>query len=271
MSIFSSPDELEKIATVLSHFFRLPFSGDTIPGDMMESVLAHVRNGEVLKTYDFVDVINKEEKIGWQVKSTKASTPVTWKRAKLPNSSVLIKASQNSEEGLQFLGNAIIDLCNIHAYESLFRYQLNEIGLARLIIHTNKQVTYYERILCSQEQPIMFSRDDFYWEWSTQKKTKKKQQLPALRGIHKETGKKWWSWHGLGENQLHFVGENEWWPTDQHSNSLSFKFPEEKMPIEEFMELLGGNSYQPSPLASKTANIIYELPNNLFKWETIND
>ena len=45
----------------------------------MEANLKEVRGGdtEVLHTYDFVDVISRSEKIGWQVKSTKSTTPVT--------------------------------------------------------------------------------------------------------------------------------------------------------------------------------------------------
>jgi len=85
-STYSTSKQLEKIANVLTGYLKLPFSGDSIPGALMENVIASVRNGEVLNTYDFVDVINQNEKVGWQVKSTKASTPVTWKRAKIPSS-----------------------------------------------------------------------------------------------------------------------------------------------------------------------------------------
>ena len=82
--IFSSPAQLAEIGRVLSTYMRLPLSTDTIPGSIMEALLAYVRKGVVLGKYDFVDVIKPETKCGWQVKSTKASTPVTWKRAKIP-------------------------------------------------------------------------------------------------------------------------------------------------------------------------------------------
>ena len=51
-------------------------------GDRVKNANFQLRQGEVLGTYDFVDVIKRGSKCGWQVKSTKESTPVTWKRAK---------------------------------------------------------------------------------------------------------------------------------------------------------------------------------------------
>ncbi len=105
--IFSTSEQLSRLADVLSKYIRLPFSTDTIPGAILEGALAYVRNAEVLKTYDFVDVINRDLRVGWQVKSTKADTPVTWKRAKIPNQEKLVKDSLDSEEARQILGNAI--------------------------------------------------------------------------------------------------------------------------------------------------------------------
>lgn len=240
MTIYSSKDELEKIRLTLSRFIKLPFAADSIPGAIMESVLAHVRGGEVLRTYDFVDVINRGDQIGWQVKSTKAATPVTWKRAKIPNAASLIEESRKSKQGLQNLGNAIIEFCNSHAQESLELYNLDQIGFARLIIHKDGRVTYYERVLCTREEPQVFNANDFEWNWSKQKKTKKKEQLSALHGTHTDLGKKWWAWHGLGENQLHFSGENAWWPTEIGSHTMSFELlgAQEKMTMDEFVELL---------------------------------
>jgi hypothetical protein len=107
---FSNKSELETISNILRGYIKLPFAQETIPGSFMENVLAHVRNGTVLNTYDFVDVINSEKCIGWQVKSTKDTTPVTWKRAKIKDSDNLISVSQQSEKGLTALGNAIIRL-----------------------------------------------------------------------------------------------------------------------------------------------------------------
>ena len=87
---------------------------------------------------------------------------------------------------------------------------------------------------------MVFDPSSFEWRWSTPKVTKKKEQLPALHGIHKDTGKKWWAWHGLGENQLHFSGEGEWWPSQTDSNWFSFKMPkeEERIDLEQLMDFL---------------------------------
>ncbi len=241
MSIYSSPDSLAKIERILTRYLRLPFSDNTIPGAIMEAVLAHVRSGEVLNTYDFVDVIKLDEKYGWQVKSTKESTPVTWKRAKIPNALELIENSRESDEGLQKLGDAILHFCNEHAEESMKTYNLDRIGYARLIVHKNGEVTYFERQLCTKDNPIIFCPEEFEWRWSAPKKTTKKEQLSALHGIHKQTNQKWWAWHGLGENQLHFSGEGAWWPTeeaDQHS--LKFQMPNqaEKLTLDSFLSML---------------------------------
>lgn len=103
---------------------RLPFSQGAIPGRVLEEALAEVRAGEVLNTYDFVDVISTEDACGWQVKSARRTTPVTWKRAKLPDAATLIDASSKSEAACQELGGMIINLCNEHARSSLVRYDL---------------------------------------------------------------------------------------------------------------------------------------------------
>ena len=128
MSIFSTPKQLARLQRVLFMCLRLPFSQGAIPGRVLEEVLAEVRSAKVLPTYDFVDVINTEEACGWQIKSTKAATPVTWKRAKLPNVAELIGASMESEAACQELGDAIIGLCNEHAQHSLTEYELEEIA-----------------------------------------------------------------------------------------------------------------------------------------------
>lgn len=242
MTLFSSLAQLAEIKKILRNYSRLPFSGEAIPGAIMEAVLAHVRAARVLRTYDFVDVVKADEKIGWQVKSTKDSTPVTWKRAKLPNATALIEASKKSDVGLQALGKAIIDFCNDHAEESLRIYNLEKIGYSRLILHANAEVTYFEKILCTKASPQVFDPNDFTWSWSVQKVTKKKEQLSALHGVHKGTGKKWWAWHGLGENQLHFSGEMYWWPTAQDPHRFHFKMPptQEKISIEKLLTFLEG-------------------------------
>lgn len=51
MSIVSSQSQLERMQKVLSNYLRLPFSDQTIPGTIMEHVLAFVRDAEVLNTY----------------------------------------------------------------------------------------------------------------------------------------------------------------------------------------------------------------------------
>jgi hypothetical protein len=219
---------------------RLPFTGDTIPGAVMEGVLAHIREGKVLKTYDFVDVIQQNERVGWQVKSTKCSTPVTWKRAKIPNASALIENSRSSARGVQELGNTIIDFCNLHARQSLALYKLDAIGYSRLVVFPDGNATYFERVLCTSDKPDIFQAADFVWSWSQQKQVKTKEQLPALHGFHLPTNKKWWAWHGLGENQLHFSGERVWWPDQSLEKSITFKLPSayEKLSYEELIDLL---------------------------------
>lgn len=233
--LLSNKDELLKLESILAGYLKLPFTEDTIPGSLMESVLATVRNGRVLNTYDFIDVIKDSDRIGWQVKSTKHNTPVTWKRAKIANSNELISESFKSDEALSTLGNSIIDFCNEHARESILRYNLDAIGYSRLIVNGD-EIYYFERLLCTRENPIIFNKDDFIWKWSKPKETKKKEQLTALHGVNKKNNKKWFAWHGLGENQLHFNGEKEWWPTD--GSLLKFNFPSSKLNRDELMNLL---------------------------------
>ena len=222
MSNFSSPDSLCEIEKLLTLYLRLPYSGKTVPGAVMEDIIAHVHNGRVFSTYDFVDVVSGNGKCGWQVKSTLEKTPVTWKRAKIPNKEYLIEMSRQSSEGLQELGNAIIDFCNLHAKESIETYGLDEIGYARLIVHEDDRMTYFEKQLCTKEHPEIFLPENFKWKWSSAKKTVVKEQLQALHGFHTRYGKKWWAWHGLGENQLHFSGESMWWEQLQTSPQNCF-------------------------------------------------
>ena len=206
----------------------------------MENVLAHVRKGTALNTYDFIDVINSENHIGWQVKSTKDTTPVTWKRAKIKDTDYLIKASQQSEKGLMELGNAIIDFCNEHAVESIEKYNLAEIYYSRLVVFKGREVLYFEKLLCTKDNPVIFDKNDFYWKWSTQKNTVRKEQLPALHGICKSKNEKWFAWHGLGENQLHFSGEKNWWPDGNGQHHIRFIFPkaDDRLSQDQFMALL---------------------------------
>ena len=239
MGIYSTGDQLARLQRVLFMCLRLPFSQGAIAGRVLEEALANVRSAEVLNTYDFVDVVSKEDACGWQVKSTRHATPVTWKRAKLPDAAELIDASLRSATACQELGDAIIHLCNEHARSSLAQYDLREIGYARLILHEDRKVTYFEKDLCSTDSPDIFDPKDFCWRWSTPRPPAKKEQLPALHGIHRETNRRWWAWHGRGENQLHFSGESAWWPTDsRHSFSFDMPSTEELLTIDALMTVL---------------------------------
>jgi hypothetical protein len=238
--IFSSKRELTAIKRLLFNYARLPFFSRNIPGAVMEGVLAHVRGASVKHTYDFVDVVDLSSGVGWQIKSTLADTPVTWKRAKIPNRNKLISASEKSPAGRQELGNAIIQFCNEHALRSIKKFHLTQIGYARLVISKDGVVRYFERLLCTRDNPEIFNPEDFRWEWSKEKATRTKEQLPALHGTHIPTGEKWWAWHGRGENQLHFSGEHAWWPSEHDTHSISFKLPTEaeQLTTEGFIKLL---------------------------------
>ena len=193
----------------------------------MEAVLAHVRGGRVLPTYDYIDVHQPEQHVGWSIKSTRSTTPVTWKRAKIANKQALIQKSLRSAAGLQALGDEIIRFCNAHARASLHDYDLDEIGYSRLIVFPSGEVRYFERQLCSRSRPDIFDAGEFEWRWSIQKTGSVKEQLQSLHGIHRPTGRKWWAWHGLGENQLHFSGESCWWPAAGDPHAIAFRFPME--------------------------------------------
>lgn len=213
-----TPD-IRYIAEKTALYLHLPFASDSIPGSYAESIIADHYGGEKLAKYDFADVISREMGIGWQVKSTKATTPVTWKRAKIEGSDELIRRSdQGDESATKQLGNLIIETCNEHARESLDKYQLSEIRYARIILDGNRLV-YFEKKLIDDGQNNLFDPATFTWKWSPPKKTKKKEQLSALHGFRENS--KWFAWHGRGENQLHFSGENQWWPENSSDQLYS--------------------------------------------------
>lgn len=240
VSLYSTPEQLAALRQILFAWMRLPFSHGLVPGRVLEEALAHVRAGEVLPTYDFVDVVSPAEARGWQVKSTREATPVTWKRAKLADADQLIDASLESDAACQELGDAIIRLCNEHAQQSLADYALQEIGYARLVLHDGGRMTYFERSLCSVSKPNIFNARDFSWRWSSPKATVKKEQLPALHGTHRRTDEKWWAWHGRGENQLHFSGESSWWPrNNRHAMSFQMPLAGDKLTIDDLLAALG--------------------------------
>lgn len=242
-SLFSSPAQLTRLTQILTRYMTLPFFEDKIPGAVMEAALASVREAEVLRTYDFVDVIDRKNRVGWQVKSTQFATPLTWKRAKIPDSLALIDASRLSPQGLQNLGDAILGFCNHHARQSLELYDLDSIGYSRLILNLKTATaTYFEHQLCTRSQPLIFHPEEFVWHWTASKVSGagKKEQLSSLQGIHGATGKKWFACHGLGENQLHFSGERVWWPQSESAHQITFAVPpaSKKLDLEQFIELL---------------------------------
>lgn len=238
--IFSDERELSEIASSVHAYARLPFSSDSIPGRVLEVILANVREAKSLGTYDFVDVVKSDADCGWQVKSTKSDTPVTWKRAKIPDAARLIVESETSEEAIQELGKRIIEFCNDHIWHSFEKYNLEEIGYARLIVYPSRSATYFERKLVTAAEPRLFEPEDFYWKWSVQKQGTSKEQLSALHGYLRESDQKWFAWHGRGENQLHFTGEGEWWPETDTAHAVHFDLPSEEQMItyQDFAELL---------------------------------
>ena len=250
MTIYSNKEELEKIAHYLIAYMKIPyFQDDTIPGKIMEKIISMVHSAKQLTTYDYVDVV-LEGKVGWQVKSTKKKSPLTWKRAKLANQAALIKNSENSEKGRQDLGGAIIDFCNTHAKHSLDKYQLDEIGLARLIMFKDNTAIYFEKQLCTKTKPEIFLKEDYIWKWSIEKPAGEKEQLTALHGTNVKTNKKAFAWHGRGENQLHFSGEGSWWPDIQKptkvgeinfsndGHAIAFKLSTEKVDWDKLTDFL---------------------------------
>lgn len=250
MGVFSSKEELIKIANYLQAYMTIPyFQDDSIPGKIMEKIVELVHKAEQLPTYDYVDVV-KRNSYGWSIKSTKDSTPLTWKRAKIANRNNLIQESLLSEKGLKHLGDKIIDFCNEHARESLTKFNLTEIGYARLIVFEDNSAIYFERMLCNQNNPNIFNKDDYVWSWSIQKEGTKKEQLSALHAKNIHTNKKAFAWHGQGENQLHFSGEKDWWPkveipksieefnfsSDYHA--IAFRLPSDKVDWDKLVNFL---------------------------------
>lgn len=232
--MFSTPEQLDQISKIVTQYLRLPMSDDTVPGIFFENVLAYVRSGKKLDTYDFVDVIDDTAKIGWQVKSTKEKTPLTWNRAKLPNVNELIECSRTTASGLQTLGNMIIDHCNRHASESIKLYNLEEIYYARLIIFEDK-IRYFEKKLCDKSNQQVFNPELYKWEWASPRRSSKKETLSALHGFDLMTGNKVWAWHGQGENQLHFCGEQKWWDID--APGITFPIPTNKITMSALLSI----------------------------------
>ena len=96
--LFLTPAQLAELKTLIHNFLRLPFGYKLVPGNLLEEMIAQVRGEKAVRlaAYDFVDVIDKEKRVGWQVKSLNHDTPVTWIRAKIAGKSDLISASKES-------------------------------------------------------------------------------------------------------------------------------------------------------------------------------
>lgn len=218
--------DLSAIATALAKIYRLPFATESIPGGFAEAIVAEHYGGKVLSSRDFVDVVCESTGVGWQVKSTKASTTVTWKRAKIEGSADLIQESDDKGGAhTQDLGRLVIEACNSHAVNSLEKYDLNEIRYARIISCTGR-FTYLERELIDRQNPTLFNSNDFEWEWSEVKRRSEREQLRALHGKHRTYDEKWFAWHGRGENQLHFFGDRWWWPnSDPNAQCVTLPRP----------------------------------------------
>lgn len=245
--VFSSRSQLLSICTTLRNYSFLPFASSGIPGAIMEAVLAHVRGASVRQTYEFIDVLDSINRIAWQVKSTKFDTPLTWKRAKITDSSTLITQSENDPHKQQLLGDMIIDFCNGNIMESMENHNLDAIGYSRLIIHKDGLVEYFERLLCTSAMPYVFDKRQFVWEWGFEYPEGKKERLRSLQGRDITTGDKWWSWHGRGENQLHFNGERFWWPSNGgHGQSVRFRRPSftERMGFTDFNGLFSNIPFE---------------------------
>lgn len=230
----------QQIETLKKHFkalLAMPWASETLSGRMVEEIVSATYGGRVLPNYDYVDVLGETgDRKAWQVKATKSSTPITWKRAKIPNKTKLINASHSDHVGLQRLGDAIITFCNNNITASIKKYKLEEIIYARAIFFVNGDVRYFERVLATANIEKIFEPSDYYWRWSKQKQNTKKEQLPALHGFRRSDDKKIWAWHGNGENQLHFSAENEWWQDGQNFLDIKFKRPPQ-IDYESFVEM----------------------------------
>ena len=233
------------VPPLIQAMLRLPLF-DSLPGSVLEEIVAHVYSGQRTGTYEFADVVNHDSGVGWQVKSTRFNTPVTWKRAKLPNKSSLIEDSLRDEVGTQRLGDAIIEFCNKASEESVRDYSLNRLIYARLIDKMDGHLIYFEKELPVEGQ--LFDPHEFTWSWSKPREISRKEQLQAFHGVHRPSGRAWFAWHGLGENQLHFKGESAWWPPVGDPSRFDFSRSGEPLTLAELTDLLTVTSHVPNRL-----------------------
>jgi hypothetical protein len=232
--IYSDQPTLQRIALLLRRYHRLPFvSSGIIAGTVVENVLEQARSLERLGRYDFVDVVSRELRYGLQVKSSKQTSPLTWQRAKVPNSGELREASKKFESAQQELGTKILDYINSHVAKDLETYKLDEIGYARLVVGRDSAF-YFERRLLDRDHPVLFNPSDFHWRWAEDRKATKEQR--GSLSAYDRAGTKWFSWHS--ENQLHFINERVWWPQPGDPTRIDFPLNEPKIDLATLMRWL---------------------------------
>ena len=200
--------------TIVSHiqaYSRLPFYRNSVPGDVLESIIAEAYNGSSSGSYSFVDVIAGQR--GYQVKCALSTTPVTWKRVKLPNKNKLLENSSPQQ-----LGDMVIDFCNANVQAGFDKHpEMQEIIYSRLVhFKKDNEAAYFERPLCTRANPVLFNKQDYIWSWNTFTC----QTSAALVGTDLK-GTKVFSWYGQGENQLHFHGEALWHPASYDKFKMS--------------------------------------------------
>jgi len=175
-----------------------------------------VRHGRPTRSKDFADVVASSN--GWQVKRGYAQTTMTWKRIAVAETDAeMVRESRTDPIARQLLGNHIIARCNGHLWESFKIHGLQAMGYCRLIVD-GRMACYFERELCTNNTTPLFQHEDFEWIWSNRS---------VLHGKHRNSGERWFGWNGVrSDNQLHFVGERCWWPTDD-DHSIRFSIPDE--------------------------------------------
>lgn len=193
-----------KIVGFLTTYTRIPFiEENAIPGNIMENAVSIARNGTQLPCYGFIDVIN--DNIGWQVKSSRKKSPLTWGQVKAPSNLL------QSKDAIA-LGNHLINSINESSIAAMEKFNLETIGYARLIVYPNNHAVYFEKELSNRTNPIIFNPKTYLWSWSNCTRKSNKETKPSLVGINTITGMREFSWHCLSGSQLHFDAEYQWWP-----------------------------------------------------------
>ena len=222
MGIYSSKEELEKIANAIIKYFNAPFSRENVPGPVLEEIIEECKGWPALGGIDFVDNLSPNGNCGVQCKSGSTRRwsleknkwlfrQRPWGRITIPLSKrILIDESYINPILLQELGDSVIDTFNDKIKFSIEKYNLDEIGYIGLVFNPNSTFQYYERSICLRNNPILFDKKDFRWEWSI---PKKETDSPVLKGINIKTNQVWVRWKAHGDTQLDFMGA-EFWVTD---------------------------------------------------------